>query len=119
MKLFAGIAVGRMEAYKEQASMLWDDVQDTNGFDFVKMYSSRFWTGLTYALPVFGAAIQQRQADSRRGCPGYRAENVQTTASGLTADLTLAGTACDVFGRDIGDLRLLVNYDSGIYSLVL
>jgi len=38
-------------------------------------------------------------------------------ATALTADLNLAGTACNVYGNDIQDLKLLVNYDSGNYSI--
>jgi hypothetical protein len=47
-------------------------------------------------------------------CAGYRARNVVETATGLTADLTLAGAACNVYGRDIEQLKLSVNYDTGM-----
>ena len=53
-----------------------------------------------------------RQA-SAADCPGYRASNVQQNDTGLTADLTLAGAACNVYGQDIENLRLSVNYDNG------
>ena len=46
-------------------------------------------------------------------CPGYTASNVQQDSSSLTADLTLAGDACSVYGDDIVDLKLLVEYQSG------
>ena len=46
-------------------------------------------------------------------CPGYKATNVKTSANGLTADLTLAGTACNVYGDDLKDLQLSVSYDTG------
>ncbi|KAH8899784.1 family 31 glycosyl hydrolase [Thozetella sp. PMI_491] len=45
-------------------------------------------------------------------CPGYKASNVQTTANGLTADLTLAGAACNVYGDDLKDLALTVTYET-------
>ncbi|KXJ90785.1 family 31 glycosyl hydrolase [Microdochium bolleyi] len=45
-------------------------------------------------------------------CPGYKASNVKTTDTGLTADLTLAGTACNVYGTDLNDLVLSVSYDT-------
>jgi uncharacterized membrane protein len=35
----------------------------------------------------------------------------------LTADLSLAGIACNVYGNDVQDLKLLVNYDSGNCSI--
>jgi hypothetical protein len=104
-----------MESYKDGVASLWENATDGKGFEFVKMYSSKFLTGLTAALPVFGAAIQKPTI--RDGCPGYAATNVHTTATGLTADLSLAGPACNVYGNDVKDLRLLVNYDSGISRL--
>ncbi|KAI1502595.1 family 31 glycosyl hydrolase [Biscogniauxia marginata] len=50
--------------------------------------------------------------DPLAACPGYTASNIQTTASGLTADLTLAGEACNVYGTDLEDLSLEVSYDT-------
>ena len=46
-------------------------------------------------------------------CPGYTASNVVTTHTGLTADLNLAGTACNIFGYDLGGLKLEVEYQTG------
>ena len=46
-------------------------------------------------------------------CPGYSASNVKYTHNGLTADLTLAGDACNVYGTDIEDLTLTVEYQAG------
>ena len=51
--------------------------------------------------------------DSVASCPGYSASNVQTSATGITADLALAGLACNSYGKDIENLRLTVNYDTG------
>ncbi|KAL3422797.1 glycosyl hydrolase family 31 protein [Phlyctema vagabunda] len=45
-------------------------------------------------------------------CPGYKASNVQTSASGLTADLSLAGRACNVYGDDLLNLTLMVEYQT-------
>lgn len=45
-------------------------------------------------------------------CPGYTASNVVQTPYGLTADLSLAGTACDVYGTDVEALSLTVEYQS-------
>ena len=45
-------------------------------------------------------------------CPGYTASNVITTDSTLTADLTLAGTACNVYSDDIPNLKLVVEYQT-------
>ncbi|KAI1380693.1 glycoside hydrolase family 31 protein [Hypoxylon crocopeplum] len=70
---------------------------------------------------LFMAAVASAVAVVRRdypsddpltSCPGYTASNVAETASGLTADLTLAGDACNVYGTDLQDLTLEVSYDS-------
>ena len=50
--------------------------------------------------------------DSQLGCPGYIATNVEEQASGLTADLDLAGPPCNTYGIDIEQLSLLVEYQS-------
>ena len=46
-------------------------------------------------------------------CPGYKAANVKSDGSTLTADLSLAGKACNVFGTDIQQLKLEVAYETG------
>ncbi|KAI1357563.1 glycosyl hydrolases family 31-domain-containing protein [Xylaria arbuscula] len=45
-------------------------------------------------------------------CPGYTVSNVVESDGKLTADLSLAGTACDVYGTDLTDLKLLVEYQT-------
>ncbi|KAI1850918.1 hypothetical protein JX265_007243 [Neoarthrinium moseri] len=45
-------------------------------------------------------------------CPGYRASNVVETKNGITADLTLDGPSCNVYGTDIEDLILKVEYQA-------
>lgn len=59
--------------------------------------------------------LVQRDASSDdllASCPGYAASNVQTSSTGLTADLTLAGTACNVYGDDLQNLTLTVAYET-------
>lgn len=46
-------------------------------------------------------------------CPGYKATNVKSDGSTMTADLSLAGEACNVFGTDIQQLTLQVTYETG------
>ena len=46
-------------------------------------------------------------------CPGYKAINVESHGSTLTANLTLAGQACNVFGTDVQQLKLEVTYETG------
>ena len=45
-------------------------------------------------------------------CPGYVAKNPHETRSGFYADLSLAGEACNVFGTDLPDLKLEVEYQT-------
>jgi hypothetical protein len=48
-------------------------------------------------------------------CPGYTASNVRTTAYSLSADLNLAGPACNVYGPDLRSLGLKVTYETRKY----
>ncbi|QSZ32968.1 hypothetical protein DSL72_002552 [Monilinia vaccinii-corymbosi] len=45
-------------------------------------------------------------------CPGYTASNIKTTSSSLSADLTLAGPACNTYGVDLQSLTLKVVYET-------
>lgn len=62
--------------------------------------------------------LQYRSASpSVDDCPGYSATNVKYIHNGLTADLELAGDACNVYGTDIADLTLTVEYQTGEMAL--
>jgi alpha-glucosidase len=65
------------------------------------------------ALSLFSTIIAQ----DLESCPGYRASNVVSTGSTLTADLTLNGPACNVYGTDLTDLKLVVEYQTNTYLL--
>ena len=57
--------------------------------------------------------IQDPEAkDAQDVCPGYTASDVARNPLGLTATLTLAGSACNVYGIDIDTLNLTVQYQS-------
>jgi alpha-glucosidase len=56
-------------------------------------------------------------AQNLESCPGYRASNVVSTGSTLTADLTLNGPACNVYGTDLTDLKLVVEYQTGKFPI--
>ncbi|GAP87195.2 putative glycoside hydrolase family 31 protein [Rosellinia necatrix] len=45
-------------------------------------------------------------------CPGYTASNVVESDGRLTADLSLAGTACNIYSTDLTALKLLVEYQT-------
>lgn len=78
-----------------------------------KIMLGQLFTGAALAAAVSGMALRPQLVNGTV-CPGYSASNVQTTSSGLTADLSLAGPACNSYGNDIESLKLSVNYDSGI-----
>ncbi|KAF4311465.1 Glycoside hydrolase family 31 [Botryosphaeria dothidea] len=58
-------------------------------------------------------AISVRQSWSGvDSCPGYTASNVVDSGTTLTADLSLAGAACNAYGEDLSDLKLSVEYQT-------
>ena len=50
--------------------------------------------------------------DAQTVCPGYTGSDVTRTDLGLTATLSLAGPACNVYGTDVETLSLTVEYQS-------
>ncbi len=50
-------------------------------------------------------------------CPGYTASNVSRSSSSLTADLTLAGAACNIYGQDLQNLKFLAEWQTGKASV--
>ncbi|KAI6896478.1 alpha-glucosidase [Hortaea werneckii] len=76
-------------------------------------------SAIATATPV--PALYSRQSNGDlSSCPGYSASNIQTSSTGMTADLSLAGDACNVYGDDIQDLTLTVEYqtDSRLHVLI-
>ncbi|KAI1270100.1 hypothetical protein F5Y18DRAFT_367106 [Xylariaceae sp. FL1019] len=74
---------------------------------------------LFMAVAASASALTARDyptGDPLSACSGYKASNVKTTHSGLTADLKLAGKACNVYGTDLKELTLEVTYDTGMSS---
>ncbi|KAA8564855.1 hypothetical protein EYC84_010626 [Monilinia fructicola] len=80
----------------------------------------RFWLLLT-ATTVSAATLdfQSRATNTDTNstlplseCPGYTASNITTTSSSLSADLTLAGPACNTYGTDLKKLTLKVVYET-------
>ena len=60
------------------------------------------------------AIIAPRQTNDTCVSSGYSASNVQQSGTGLSADLSLAGPACNSYGKDIENLRLTVSYDTSM-----
>jgi alpha-glucosidase len=70
--------------------------------------------GSAFVAAASARAIAPRQTNDSVSCPGYSASNVKQSGTGLSADLSLAGAACNSFGTDIENLRLTVSYDTGM-----
>lgn len=66
------------------------------------------WAGLVR----WGTAVPSRRADE---CPGYKASNVVRSDNSVTADLTLAGTACNLHSPDLTDLKFLAEWQTGMF----
>lgn len=64
------------------------------------------------SVPLIPNINDPEAVNAQDVCPGYKASNVARTPYGLTADLSLAGTACNVYGTDIEFLSLTVEYQS-------
>lgn len=71
---------------------------------------------LAVASTVSAGLIPRAANGTLDSCPGYKATNVKKSNSGLTASLTLAGTACNTYGTDLTDLSLIVEYQSSMSS---
>jgi alpha-glucosidase len=69
-------------------------------------------TSLNYAPSVTPNVLDTTAPNAQDVCPGYKASNVKETSDGLIADLTLAGNECNVYGNDISELVLSVEYQS-------
>lgn len=66
---------------------------------------------LLFLVALVGAAvISPRDVQ----CPGYKVSNVKESDNSLTADLSLAGKACNTYGTDLQSLKLLVEHQTGM-----
>lgn len=79
-------------------------------------------TGSAIVAAASALAIAPRQ-NNDTSCPGYSASNVEKSGTGLSADLSLAGSPCNSYGKDIESLRLTVSYDTcmsvEVYSILI
>ena len=68
---------------------------------------------LLFLAPLVGAAVLGSTSHLDH-CPGYKASNVKQLGQTLTADLSLAGDACNTYGTDLPNLKLLVEAQTGM-----
>lgn len=65
------------------------------------------WAFATVAILAGGASSQNPDS-----CSGYSVSNYKDNGKSLVADLTLKGSPCNIYGDDIKNLKLLVEYQS-------
>ncbi|CAI7628563.1 unnamed protein product [Penicillium bialowiezense] len=63
-------------------------------------------------LATFARAAVLGSRPNLDDCPGYKASNIKQLGPRLTADLNLAGDACNTYGSDLSDLKFLVEEQS-------
>ncbi|KIX02478.1 uncharacterized protein Z518_08419 [Rhinocladiella mackenziei CBS 650.93] len=63
-------------------------------------------------IPILLALWASGLGAAQNPCPGYTATNVEPTEHGLIANLHLAGPACNVYGTDLPNLTLSVEYQT-------
>ena len=71
-----------------------------------------------YVLPPTVRRMEDSVSDTSV-VPGYTLSALRETRRGLTAELNLAGPACNAFGRDVTNLTLEVTYDTESRSVRL
>jgi alpha-glucosidase len=72
-----------------------------------------YWLLLASAVSGFSIIPKTTSTDPLASCPGYKASNIKTDSTSLTADLSLAGAACNIYGDDLSSLKLQVVYETG------
>ena len=67
------------------------------------------------AAPLAQGAVVGLASDAlgRPPCPGYKAVNAREDTDSFSVDLKLAGKPCNMYGIDLKDLVLTVEYQTG------
>ncbi|KAK6544286.1 hypothetical protein TWF694_000988 [Orbilia ellipsospora] len=61
---------------------------------------------------ILPTIMNNSAVDAQAVCPGYKLMHMRETKSGVDARLYLAGKACNVYGTDIDQLQLRVQYQT-------
>jgi hypothetical protein len=85
---------------------------------FINMWGSKL-KSLALAISLLSPAALAGLTPGTEKCKGYSAANVKKTGSSLSADLNLIGAGCGIYGEDLKQLKLEVNYDTGEFSGLL
>lgn len=72
---------------------------------------------LALASAINTSLLKRQSSLPIEQCPGYAASNIQTIGGQvMSADLSLAGTACNTYGTDLDSLVLQVEYINGKFA---
>ncbi|CCX06613.1 family 31 glycosyl hydrolase [Pyronema domesticum] len=75
------------------------------------MWGSKL-TSVLLAVTALSPQVLAGLTPGTEKCQGYAASNVKKSISGLTADLSLNGNGCAIYGSDLKSLKLEVNYET-------
>jgi alpha-glucosidase len=64
------------------------------------------------SVPLLPNIYDPEAVNAQEACPGYLASTILRTEYGLTANLILAGPACNAYGTDVETLNLTIEYQS-------
>lgn len=96
--LLAPLARGRQPSQLERSLLAGGSVSLTNSFNVSSCPGKR------HSHPACTHTYAQFE--------GYTLKSLHETAFGLTAQLDLAGPACNAFGQDISNLTIQVTYET-------
>lgn len=108
--IFVTLQLGKVSIAQTPSKTAGGDVAGAVATTFRPVFTVP--TDADIGAPVLPNIIDPEAVDAQSVCPGYKGSNVVTKATGLTATLTLAGKACNVYGTDIETLNLTVEYQS-------
>lgn len=110
LMLFTGLHLQSASGHHDQPTVSWapkQSIQTTNRAPVFTLPASA-----DLGKNVLPNIKDPQAVDSQAVCPGYKASNVHDTESGFTADLDLAGPACNVYGNDVEHLTLTVEFQA-------
>ncbi|KAJ6261012.1 Alpha-glucosidase [Drechslerella dactyloides] len=66
--------------------------------------------GIDNGENILPTIMNNSARNPQTSCPGYLLKNLHKTASGIDATLSLRGKACNLYGTDVAELQLRVEY---------
>ena len=118
------MALSNLYSRMQQALILTSLLANTSDFAAVDKSSMPSATGISLDNHVVFSLLEDNGAsiipniddpqaiDAQTVCPGYIATDIDLTQFGLTAHLGLAGEPCNIYGTDVHDLDLVVEYQT-------